>query len=396
MPPLSRPAGGDYSTDLPWRPAVNGAGETVPAFALVRVTARDGAGVYTVAKPDTDNGPVWVNSPLDIATGTGAGGAVTAAGPVDALYDTADGTPAVGETWGAGAGSFKLRKDKAGFVVVSAGDPETETCGVAVAAGSGALTVEENDGSPSYTGITTLRFDQADGFTITNPSDGVARVDFAGVTGSGTGYRLAYWSPSSSTALLSSGIDTVDGNSVRAPGVGRFGGNLTAGFGTDFTAVFDLGSSFLASLLLTAETRYLKIEIPGSTLPSTVAQLRASGLTTLRLDGAAYDTTVGYSVAGVAGATGTTAAGDTVEGGIVTAIGGASYVSTAGANTFTNQNTFQPATAATVPLTIQGAASQSANLSEWKSNGGSVLASVSAAGVLTAAALNGTYDAGTW
>lgn len=319
----------------------------------------------------------------------------TFAPAVVVAFDPTAGTPAVGDALGSQVGSFLAKKGNTGFVCYGGAAGPWALCARDSRGGSG-LAVEENDGSPSYSGITTLRFDQADGFTITNPSAGVARVDFTGVTGSGTGYRLVYWSPSSSTALLSSGIDTVDGNSVRAPGVGRFGGNLTAGFGTDFTAAFDLGSGFLASLLLTAESRSLKIEIPGSTLPSTVAQLRATGLSTVRLDGAAYDTTVGYFVGGVAGVTGTTAGGDTVVGGILTAIGGGSYVSTAGANTFTNQNTFQPATAATVPQTVQGAASQTANLTEWKNSGGSVLASVSAAGVLTAAALNGTYDAGTW
>lgn len=40
------------------------------------------------------------------------------------------------------------------------------------------ITVEEVDGSPSYTGITTMRVDQADGLTVTNPAAGVARIDF--------------------------------------------------------------------------------------------------------------------------------------------------------------------------------------------------------------------------
>lgn len=44
--------------------------------------------------------------------------------------------------------------------------------------GGGSVTVEEVDGSPSYTGITTLRFDQADGFVLSQPSAGIARVDF--------------------------------------------------------------------------------------------------------------------------------------------------------------------------------------------------------------------------
>lgn len=45
-------------------------------------------------------------------------------------------------------------------------------------------TIEEADGSPSITTPTTLRFDQADGFVLTNPSSGVARIDLSGVPNS--------------------------------------------------------------------------------------------------------------------------------------------------------------------------------------------------------------------
>jgi hypothetical protein len=127
-----------------------------------------------------------------------------------------------------------------------------------------------------------------------------------------------------------------------------------------------------------------------------------------------FDSLFGFGVGGVPGVSGTTASGDTVVGGIITAIGLSSYVTEMGDNDFTGLNsfantttftgsvvsesdaTFTPADAATVPVTVQGAASQTANLTEWKNSGGTVLASVSAAGVLTASALNGTYDAGTW
>ena len=39
--------------------------------------------------------------------------------------------------------------------------------------------VEEVDGAPSITGVSTLRFDQADGFVVTNPGANIARVDLA-------------------------------------------------------------------------------------------------------------------------------------------------------------------------------------------------------------------------
>jgi hypothetical protein len=55
------------------------------------------------------------------------------------------------------------------------------------AAVGGSVTAEEADGSPSYGSVTTLRFDQADGFVLTNPSAGVARIDMAAATASQAG-----------------------------------------------------------------------------------------------------------------------------------------------------------------------------------------------------------------
>lgn len=45
-------------------------------------------------------------------------------------------------------------------------------------------TIEEADGSPSISPPSTLRFDQADGFVLTNPSGTIARVDLASVPNS--------------------------------------------------------------------------------------------------------------------------------------------------------------------------------------------------------------------
>jgi len=43
--------------------------------------------------------------------------------------------------------------------------------------GGGGLTVAELDGTPSYTGITQIQFDQADGFIVSQPLTGIARID---------------------------------------------------------------------------------------------------------------------------------------------------------------------------------------------------------------------------
>lgn len=53
--------------------------------------------------------------------------------------------------------------------------------------GGGTITVEEQDGSPSYSSINTVQINQADGFVLTNPTNGKAliSIDDASVSGPG-------------------------------------------------------------------------------------------------------------------------------------------------------------------------------------------------------------------
>ena len=53
--------------------------------------------------------------------------------------------------------------------------------------GGGGLTAEEADGSPSYTGVTKLQFDQADGFVLSNPATGTVKIDVQAATASQSG-----------------------------------------------------------------------------------------------------------------------------------------------------------------------------------------------------------------
>lgn len=70
---------------------------------------------------------------------------------------------------------------------------------------AGSLTVEEVDGSPSVTGVTTIDFDQADGFTVTNSGGGVARIDMAATSSSGVGIVNV------SAQTLGRGVKAADG-----------------------------------------------------------------------------------------------------------------------------------------------------------------------------------------
>jgi hypothetical protein len=47
--------------------------------------------------------------------------------------------------------------------------------------GGGSLTVEEADGSPAVASVTTLRANQAQGLTVTNPAGGIAQLNLSGV-----------------------------------------------------------------------------------------------------------------------------------------------------------------------------------------------------------------------
>lgn len=46
--------------------------------------------------------------------------------------------------------------------------------------GGGSITVEEVDGTPSVASVTIVQFNQTDGFTVTEPVAGTARVSFTG------------------------------------------------------------------------------------------------------------------------------------------------------------------------------------------------------------------------
>ena len=64
---------------------------------------------------------------------------------------------------------------------------QTFSCGTDQS-GGGSLTVREVDGAPSVSTVSTVEFDQAAGFTVTDQGSGVARVGFSG-GGSGLSHQ---------------------------------------------------------------------------------------------------------------------------------------------------------------------------------------------------------------
>ncbi len=104
-------------------PFINSTGETIPAYAAMRVLGRDQTGVFVVGLPSYDgqnnlifNGPTAVPSP-----GYGEGN-LRCPAPITFTPDPIDGSfPILGETWGVIAGDWTLNKGYPGFECIDAG-----------------------------------------------------------------------------------------------------------------------------------------------------------------------------------------------------------------------------------------------------------------------------------
>lgn len=119
-PPPAQVPGAQYF-NIPFR---NDSGETIPAFAVMRVTGAAGLGsipVITVAKPSTDfKRRYLVNGPFPVSGASGQyvfGLGTWAEQSAYVLYDDAN-TPAYGEEWGPSSGSWKIKKYRYGFHII--------------------------------------------------------------------------------------------------------------------------------------------------------------------------------------------------------------------------------------------------------------------------------------
>lgn len=129
----------------------NDAGE-MPAHAVVVVSSSGTEGQFVLTKPTEDSEHAWIAGPVPALAGDGA--TATNDFPAWALYDDGDGTPAVGEEWGAGASSWKLRKGKTGFRVCGTPDTTLKVVPVERSVGSGgglfAANLTEATGAASW------------------------------------------------------------------------------------------------------------------------------------------------------------------------------------------------------------------------------------------------------
>jgi hypothetical protein len=123
-PPLLRGAGA-YDPGSDYNNCVaqfrNDSGEEIPANGCMRITgsATVGGQQYLLAeKPNTYGSQYlhWFNGDQPVATGKF--GTCYKGSFVRALYDTADGTPSVGQQWGPRSGTWKLRANTGGWQIL--------------------------------------------------------------------------------------------------------------------------------------------------------------------------------------------------------------------------------------------------------------------------------------
>ena len=104
--------------DRGWLPFINQAGETAPAFAILRITGVSTDGEFQISKPNTYGSQYLhaINGPHAVPDTKKGGCSLT--WPAWIAYATADGTPAFGEEWGPINNDWELRKRSGGFQVV--------------------------------------------------------------------------------------------------------------------------------------------------------------------------------------------------------------------------------------------------------------------------------------
>lgn len=211
----------EHKDDIPqirWLPIYNGAGSEAPPFALLRVVSVDNdTGIITVGQPNADGQNCLVNGPHPVASG--AYGAATEDSPVFIYYDTADGTPANGETWGAENASWKANKNKSGFIIrggvdatlaiVEASRVSASSSGGDTTYASGADVVFQSGSTATYQAGSSLIIDAG---TIVTGFDKICQGRLTLTTGvpvtssDVTGGTSVYFAP-----YAGNGIDIYDG-----------------------------------------------------------------------------------------------------------------------------------------------------------------------------------------
>ena len=221
----------DYLEDLRWVEVYNQSSTlTIPSFGLMRITGVDSNNIIQVDQPNTDSQDVLVNSVTPIPPQSY--GSATRESPTYAAYNSGDGTPANGDTWGAANGSYQLRKNNSqnGFVVfgnaadgrvfvarvggMPGGNMGWLKCTTIFGSGydftfAGGITIS-GPGAATITPVpTNLLYQAGDTFTITDGAGDTETCTVTGYSGNTLNYNI--------TASTGSGTITgmnIEGTSV--------------------------------------------------------------------------------------------------------------------------------------------------------------------------------------
>lgn len=108
---------------MPGIPFRNDSGETVPAFALMRVTdvvARSGQPLFVVEKPNGEDGPHLVNGPTPAPSADGVNFGEAQDRVLVAGYFDDAGTPAIGDDFGPVDAEWRFSPDGTGWTFLGA------------------------------------------------------------------------------------------------------------------------------------------------------------------------------------------------------------------------------------------------------------------------------------
>lgn len=129
----------------------------------------------------TGDGPAFMREDAQLIVGAGSPAALGSAAADGAAVTVARADHVHKRAIETTNGGYVRRRLNFGTGFTVTDDGANDEIDVSVAA---SLTVEEEDGVPSVSPVTTLKFDQADGFAVTDEGSGVVRIN---VTTSGSG-----------------------------------------------------------------------------------------------------------------------------------------------------------------------------------------------------------------
>lgn len=357
-----------------------GAGE-VPPYGAMRVTGTEAeTGALTVDVPNADSMPaVLINGGTSIAAG-GYGVGAWAPKVIAAYSGTA---PAANGPVGTKAGQFPLEAGKIGFTAFKAG-----AGGVVECVRYRSATAYPPLATTALAGLLdTLGHSQTVNVNLTNSGTlrnaGAVTLDSSlAVAGASVLHATT------TTTLHATGAATLD-STLGVVGSSTFVGPVTIG---TTTSIFGLmGDVFTVNTPTGGSgTAYHALRVVYSGSPYVyVGDVATGHITGLDVYGPIVVSWTTTDLTAVNGsiyysATQSALAFKDPAGAVHVLYPPSGVALTGASNTFTDgPNTFQTGAPGDVGIVVQGAASQTADLQQWKDSGGGVLASVSAAGALT-------------